>query len=119
MTAVSLRQPLCGVTGPQLLSVDVHAHACVGQLCKTAVVLCSLTGTVPTIMGMLAVHICRADRAGLCSALPCADIEAGQALYYESLTQTYRAVNCDDDNYGVTNRTYGWTPTPCKVRLCV
>jgi hypothetical protein len=36
-----------------------------------------------------------------------------------SLTQTYRAVNCDRDNYGVTNRTYGWTPTPCKVRHCL
>lgn len=63
------------------------------------------------------------DCAGLCSCLsppsPHTDIEAGQALYYASLTQSYRAVNCNDDNYGVANRTYGWTPTPCRVRLCV
>jgi len=43
-----------------------------------------------------------------------ADIQAGQGLYYDTLTKSWRARNCVD-NYGVTNKTYGLTPAPCKA----
>lgn len=33
---------------------------------------------------------------------------------FNSIEKTWRAVNCDKDNYGVTNITYGLTPAPCK-----
>ena len=35
-------------------------------------------------------------------------------LMYNSISKTWRAVNCDSNNYGVTNNTFGLTPTPCK-----
>lgn len=37
-------------------------------------------------------------------------------LYYETLEGTYRARNCDNNAYGVANRTYGLSPAPCRVR---
>lgn len=44
-----------------------------------------------------------------------ADIQAGQGLYYETITKTWRAVNCNtNNNYGVANKTYGLTPAGCK-----
>lgn len=44
-----------------------------------------------------------------------ADIQAGQGLYYDTLTKSWRARNCVDNSYGVTNKTYGLTPAPCKA----
>jgi hypothetical protein len=41
-------------------------------------------------------------------------IQAGQGLYYETLTQTWRAKNCDKNSYGVQNTTFGLTPAPCR-----
>jgi len=43
-----------------------------------------------------------------------ADIQAGQGLFYETITKTWRARNCTINNYGVANTTYGLTPSPCK-----
>lgn len=43
-----------------------------------------------------------------------ADIQPGQGLYYQLTTQTYRARNCDINNYGVAAITYGLTPFPCR-----
>jgi hypothetical protein len=43
-----------------------------------------------------------------------ADIKAGQGLYYSTITGSWRARNCVNDNYGVPNTTYGLTPAPCK-----
>jgi hypothetical protein len=43
-----------------------------------------------------------------------ADIQAGQGLYFETLTKTWRVKNCDTNNYGVQNITYGLTPSPCR-----
>lgn len=45
--------------------------------------------------------------------LPLADIEPGQGLYYETLTKRWRVKNCEFNEYGVTNFTYGLTPAPC------
>lgn len=39
----------------------------------------------------------------------------GQALYYETLTNTWRASNCTESKYGVANITYGLSPTPCRA----
>ena len=44
-----------------------------------------------------------------------ADIQPGQGLYYETLTKTWRAKNCDTNAYGVANTTYGLTPAACKA----
>lgn len=41
-------------------------------------------------------------------------IQAGQGLYYETLTQTWRAKDCDKNSYGVQNTTFGLTPAPCR-----
>lgn len=41
-------------------------------------------------------------------------IQAGQGLFYETITKTWRARNCTANNYGVANTTYGLTPAPCK-----
>lgn len=49
------------------------------------------------------------------AAAPLTDIKAGQGLYYSATTLVWRARNCDVDNYGVSNTTYGLTPQPCKV----
>lgn len=38
----------------------------------------------------------------------------GQGLYYNTLTGTWRAKNCDVDSYGVTNKTYGLSPAACR-----
>jgi hypothetical protein len=46
-----------------------------------------------------------------------ADIMPGQGLYYTSTTATWRARNCDSNNYGVANITFGLTPSPCRVSL--
>jgi len=43
------------------------------------------------------------------------DIQPGQGLYYEAITKSWRATNCDGNSYGVTNKTYGLTPAPCKA----
>lgn len=43
------------------------------------------------------------------------DILQGQGLYYEILTKTWRAKNCEANSYGVTNTTYGLTPSPCRT----
>lgn len=49
----------------------------------------------------------------LCAVL-LTDIQTGQGLYYETLTKTWRAKDCVSDGYGVTNTTFGLTPTPCR-----
>lgn len=33
---------------------------------------------------------------------------------FETLTQTWRAKDCTANSYGVANRTYGRTASPCK-----
>jgi hypothetical protein len=43
-----------------------------------------------------------------------ADIMPGQGLYYTALTKSYRAKNCLVNSYGVSNTTYGLTPSPCR-----
>jgi hypothetical protein len=43
-----------------------------------------------------------------------ADIEPGQGLFYASLTQTYRARNCETNSYGARTRFYGLVPYPCR-----
>lgn len=57
--------------------------------------------------------------------LTLADIKAGQGLMFQSTTGKWRAINCDDNNYGVTEKTYGLGVQSCKVcdltgcdRLC-
>lgn len=49
-----------------------------------------------------------------CCLLP-ADIQTGQGLYFETLTKTYRAKDCDSNSYGVSNVTYGLNPDPCRT----
>lgn len=41
-------------------------------------------------------------------------IQPGQGLFYSSISQTYRARNCDDNTYGVPTRFYGLTAFPCR-----
>jgi hypothetical protein len=38
----------------------------------------------------------------------------GQGLYYLTLTKTFRAKNCDSNNYGVSNITTGLAPFTCR-----
>jgi hypothetical protein len=35
-------------------------------------------------------------------------------MYYNAATQTYRALNCDTNNYGVKSKTYGLSANPCR-----
>lgn len=42
------------------------------------------------------------------------DIQIGQGLYYETITQTWRAKDCRTNNYGVDNSTFGLQAAPCK-----
>lgn len=72
---------------------------------------------------MHAYNVCVQCRRPVCMLLlmlmPCAsipaDIQAGQGLYFETITSTWRARNCDSSNsYGVSNKTHGLTPAPCK-----
>lgn len=46
-----------------------------------------------------------------------ADIQTGQGLYFQSLTKSWRAQNCDSaqrpNTYGVSNTTFGLTPAAC------
>jgi hypothetical protein len=43
-----------------------------------------------------------------------ADIMPGQGLYYTALTRSYRVKNCISNSYGVSNITYGLSPSPCR-----
>lgn len=43
-----------------------------------------------------------------------ADIMPGQGLYYMALNQTWRVRNCTDNMYGVSNITFGLSPSPCR-----
>jgi hypothetical protein len=43
-----------------------------------------------------------------------ADIQAGLGLYFETLTNTWRAKECLNNTYGMTNNTFGLTPNPCR-----
>ena len=38
----------------------------------------------------------------------------GQGLYFNTLTNTWRAKNCDVDSYGVSSKTYGLSPAACR-----
>jgi len=40
-------------------------------------------------------------------------IEAGQGMVYSPVTNRYKAVNCDNNNYGVTAKTGGLAARPC------
>lgn len=42
------------------------------------------------------------------------DIKAGQGMFYSPVTDSYWAVNCDSNNYGVFNKTSGLSAFPCK-----
>lgn len=57
---------------------------------------------------------CLISAAVFICGINAADIQPGQGLYYSTLTQSWRARNCDSNNYGVTNRTYGLTPSACR-----
>lgn len=41
-------------------------------------------------------------------------IKAGQGMYYSAASATYKGVNCDTNNYGVANKTYGLAAFPCR-----
>jgi hypothetical protein len=43
-----------------------------------------------------------------------ADIRPGQGLYYETLSQSWRAKNCNSNTYGVDKVTYGLSTFPCR-----
>lgn len=43
------------------------------------------------------------------------DIMPGQGMYLSSISNTFRAVNCDTDSYGVANITYGLSVLPCRA----
>lgn len=38
----------------------------------------------------------------------------GQGLYYATLTKSWRAVDCNESRFGVSNITYGLTPAACR-----
>jgi hypothetical protein len=42
------------------------------------------------------------------------DIMPGQGLYFETISNTWRARNCTSNSYGVDKLAYGLTPSPCK-----
>lgn len=42
------------------------------------------------------------------------DILPGQGLYFETLAQSWRARNCDGNEYGVDKVTYGLSAFPCR-----
>lgn len=50
----------------------------------------------------------------LCGVFVPADIQAGQGLYYTTLTKSWRAKNCTVNAYGVSNQTFGLSPAPCR-----
>lgn len=59
---------------------------------------------------------CAPARAATPAPAPVAAvIQAGQGLLYQALENSWRAVNCDSNNYGVANETYGLTPAPCRA----
>jgi hypothetical protein len=41
-------------------------------------------------------------------------IQQGQGLFYSSLSQTFRARNCEDNEYGVPSRFFGLSTYPCR-----
>lgn len=43
-----------------------------------------------------------------------ADIQAGQGLYVQTTSSTWLSRNCDRDNFGASNTTFGLTPSPCR-----
>jgi hypothetical protein len=43
-----------------------------------------------------------------------ADIMPGQGLYFNTLTNTWRAKNCESNSYGMSNKTYGLSPAACR-----
>lgn len=45
-----------------------------------------------------------------------ADIKAGQGMVLSAVNSTsrFRALNCDNDSYGVSNTTYGLSSSPCR-----
>lgn len=45
---------------------------------------------------------------------PPADIMPGQGLIYMTLTKSWRLRNCTSNGYGVSNITYGLSPSPCR-----
>lgn len=52
---------------------------------------------------------------GLVAAvLNATDIQAGQGLYYETITGSWRAKDCANNSYGVTNVTFGLAAAPCR-----
>jgi hypothetical protein len=52
----------------------------------------------------------------MCCAVSCsaADIMPGQGLYFETLTQSWRARNCSNNNYGVDKVAYGLSSAACR-----
>ena len=36
-------------------------------------------------------------------------------MYFSPASNKYTAVNCETNNYGVANTTYGLTPAPCRT----
>lgn len=51
--------------------------------------------------------------APCCLSSP-ADIRPGQGLYYETLSQSWRAKNCNSNTYGVDKVTYGLSTSSCR-----
>lgn len=77
----------------------------------------SCTARYSASMQKLQQHV-RADRSllSVCTPISCytADIQRGQGLYFETISQTWRAKNCLTNTYGYTNNTFGLQATPCK-----
>jgi hypothetical protein len=48
----------------------------------------------------------------VCCVLP--DVHPGQGVLYSTATSTFRAVNCNKNNYGSASRRYGLEAAPCR-----
>lgn len=79
-------------------------HACLAS-CST----CSYPD--PSNLFVWRLHTCPCSSlAWRCLAV----IQPGQGLFFSSLTQTFRARNCEDNEYGAPSRFYGLTTYPCR-----
>lgn len=49
-----------------------------------------------------------------CGCVAVADIKSGQAMYFSPASSAFYASNCDSNNYGAPNTTYGLSAFPCR-----
>ena len=73
-------------------------------------------GLPQTCLLSLASRLAHTDSLCVALSLPAlsADIKAGQGMYFSPATSKYTAVNCETNNYGVANTTYGLAAYPCR-----